>query len=131
MHISWKGQAASFDGAASVTHLGSQLSIRHGIPYMAACKCLRYLNINDDQKRTVSELRSCLTEKGIVVNGIDDDFSFLRFLKAREWDVQKAATMYEVSIQVAQKSLLPHFSSGSTQRAIPTADRSPGANHPH
>ena len=58
----------------------------------------RFEHLSKEQMDKVPEMRTALasTSHGLV-NGIDDDHSLLRFLKAREFDVPKAVAMYEVS----------------------------------
>lgn len=55
----------------------------------------RYLNLDEQQKQAVVDLRALLEAAGCLVAGIDDDYALLRFLKAREFDVEKASAMYQ------------------------------------
>lgn len=51
-------------------------------------------NVSEENEAKVSELRQTLG--ALLVPGLDDRVSLLRFLKARHWNVGKAAKMYQV-----------------------------------
>ncbi|WIA35465.1 hypothetical protein OEZ86_003902 [Tetradesmus obliquus] len=50
-------------------------------------------NVSEENEAKVSELRQTLG--ALLVPGLDDRVSLLRFLKARHWNVAKAAKMYQ------------------------------------
>jgi hypothetical protein len=53
-------------------------------------------NVSEENEAKVSELRQTLG--ALLVPGLDDGVSLLRFLKARHWNVAKAAKMYQVRL---------------------------------
>lgn len=50
--------------------------------------------LSEENERKVAELKQQLG--ALLVPGLDDRISLLRFLKARHWNVAKAAKMYQV-----------------------------------
>ncbi|EFJ43035.1 hypothetical protein VOLCADRAFT_66295 [Volvox carteri f. nagariensis] len=54
-----------------------------------------YLNLTSEQQSAYDRLLGHLKEAGALHKGHDDCYTLLRFLKARQWDVQRAATMYQ------------------------------------
>lgn len=53
-------------------------------------------NVSAENEAKVTELRQALG--ALLVPGLDDRVSLLRFLKARHWNVVKAAKMYQVRL---------------------------------
>jgi hypothetical protein len=53
-----------------------------------------YLNLTDEQQSSYNKFRKDLFEEKGLVQGLDDQLTLLRFLKARQWDVGKAKLMY-------------------------------------
>jgi hypothetical protein len=53
-------------------------------------------NLSEENEAKVSELRQALG--ALLVPGLDDRVDLLRFLKARHWNVAKAAKMYQVNL---------------------------------
>lgn len=45
----------------------------------------------------LGQLREQLQSEGVLVEGLDDRNALLRFLKARQWCLHKAAKMYKVT----------------------------------
>ncbi|GLC55621.1 hypothetical protein PLESTB_001007800 [Pleodorina starrii] len=55
---------------------------------------LWYLNPTAQQRAAMMELRSRLQRDNLTVEGHDDDYTLLRFLMARDFNVEKAFSMY-------------------------------------
>lgn len=53
-----------------------------------------YLHLNEQQSSAYDRFRAALEQANQLVPGVDDKCSLLRFLKARQWDVDKAMVMY-------------------------------------
>ncbi|KXZ51116.1 hypothetical protein GPECTOR_14g97 [Gonium pectorale] len=53
-----------------------------------------YLNLTTEQSAAHDKFVEHLKEAGALLKGHDDRYTLLRFLKARQWDVQRAAVMY-------------------------------------
>ena len=53
-----------------------------------------YLNLTEQQAEAYERFRSDLEASKQLVYGVDDKYTLLRFLKARQWDVEKAKLMY-------------------------------------
>ncbi|GLI61150.1 hypothetical protein VaNZ11_003434, partial [Volvox africanus] len=53
-----------------------------------------YLDPNPEQQAAMMELRSRLQQDTLTVEGHNDDYTLLRFLMAREFNVDKALAMY-------------------------------------
>lgn len=49
-----------------------------------------------ENEAKLSQLREQLSKEGALAEGLDDRNSLLRFLKARQWCVNRAAKMYKV-----------------------------------
>jgi hypothetical protein len=58
-------------------------------------------NLSEENEAKVSELRQTLG--ALLVPGLDDRVDLLRFLKARHWNVAKAAKMYQVSLHCSSR----------------------------
>ncbi len=57
-------------------------------------------NLSADQKKQYVAFRSMLEQHDppLLVPGLDDRLTLLRFLKARQWSPAKATKMYEVCL---------------------------------
>lgn len=53
-----------------------------------------YMNLTPEQERTHDKFLQHLKETNALYAGQDDRWTLLRFLKARQWDIQRAAVMY-------------------------------------
>lgn len=53
-------------------------------------------HLSKEHQQALAQLRAELLRRGCAAPTVDDDLSFLRFLKARQWNVHKAAQMYQV-----------------------------------
>ncbi len=53
-----------------------------------------YMNLTPEQERTHDKFLQHLKETNALYAGQDDRWTLLRFLKARQWDVQRATVMY-------------------------------------
>lgn len=53
-----------------------------------------YLNLSVEQQAAYDKFRAHLEEKHMLHPGHDDKYTLLRFLKARQYDVQRATSMY-------------------------------------
>ena len=47
------------------------------------------------QEDALQQFREQLQQNSLLIEGHDDDVSLCRFLKARKWDVAKAAQMWQ------------------------------------
>lgn len=60
-------------------------------------------NLSIEQKQKLKELRAELEQHHALLLSdtclLSDDLTLLRFLKARQWSVHKAAKMYQVGFQ--------------------------------
>lgn len=54
-------------------------------------------HLGAENEEKLLQLREQLLYEGAVVEGLEDRNALLRFLKARQWCVHKAAKMYKVS----------------------------------
>lgn len=55
---------------------------------------LWYLHLTEPQQRAYDSFHAKLSEESALVEGVCSRTDLLRFLKARQWDVEKAALMY-------------------------------------
>lgn len=55
---------------------------------------LWYLHLSSEQEKAYDEFRARLSKQGLLLAGQDDKYTLLRFMKARQWDVDKALAMY-------------------------------------
>lgn len=53
-----------------------------------------YLHLTPAEQGLVASLRQALTSQAALLPSLADDISLARFLRARAWDVAKAAKMY-------------------------------------
>lgn len=53
-----------------------------------------YLYLTPQQEDAYQRFHEVLRKADKLVHGVDDKYSLLRFLKARQWDVEKAKVMY-------------------------------------
>ncbi|GLI68592.1 hypothetical protein VaNZ11_013062 [Volvox africanus] len=68
----------------------------HGAqPVQTETEAFWYLNLTSEQQAAYDKLLEHLKEARGLHKGHDDRFTLLRFLKARQWDVQRAAAMYQ------------------------------------
>lgn len=64
-------------------------------PVQSEKEAFWYLNLTLEQHDAYEKLYAHLKQSQAVHVGHDDRHTLLRFLKARQWDVQRAATMYQ------------------------------------
>ncbi|GFR52717.1 hypothetical protein Agub_g15270 [Astrephomene gubernaculifera] len=54
-----------------------------------------YLNLTSEQQSAYEKFHEHLQQTSALLAGHDDRYTLLRFLKARQWDVGRATTMYQ------------------------------------
>ncbi|GIL72327.1 hypothetical protein Vretimale_3992 [Volvox reticuliferus] len=64
-------------------------------PVQTETEAFWYLNLTSEQQAAYDKLLEHLKETRGLHKGHDDRFTLLRFLKARQWDVHRAAAMYQ------------------------------------
>lgn len=76
--------------AAAAMHLWST----GPLPVQTEVEAFWYLNLTPEQAAAYERFREHLTQAEALLEGHDDRWTLLRFLKARQWDVERAAVMY-------------------------------------
>ncbi len=67
-----------------------------------------YLNLTAEQQAAHDNFLKHLTEVKALLPGHDDRFTLLRFLKARQWDVGRAAIMYQTMVKWRMEARTDH-----------------------
>ncbi|GLC35857.1 hypothetical protein PLESTB_000513000 [Pleodorina starrii] len=68
-------------------------------PVQTEVEAFWYLNLTPEQQLAHDKLLEHLKETRTLHQGHDDRFTLLRFLKARQWDVHRAAAMYQSMVK--------------------------------
>ena len=64
------------------------------VPVQTEAEAYWYLNLTADQQTAYDKFRVHLDDAKLLLEGHDDQWTLLRFLKARQWDVERASQMY-------------------------------------
>lgn len=64
------------------------------VPVQTEAEAYWYLNLTADQQSAYDKFRVHLADGKLLLEGHDDQWTLLRFLKARQWDVERAVQMY-------------------------------------